>query len=114
MGIEPDGPVDQLGAKGGDSFGKGRWRGARSGKILIAVPGTGDAAVDDFTFTKRAVLMAADIGEGGKLAVVFKDGDAFTVNGNNLRAIVGDGINRKGEHEILVGLWRIRSVHGTF
>ena len=56
-------------------FCKGRGRGSGVGEVLIAVPWTRDAAIDNFAFSQWPILVLADIGDGGYAAVIFEDGD---------------------------------------
>src|SRR5436190_18020851 len=61
-----------------DLLHKWRWRSTRSRNVLIPVPGTGDAAVEDFAFAERAILVLAYVRNGGNFAIVLEDGDAFS------------------------------------
>ena len=61
-----------------DLFHKRRWRSTRFRNVLISVPGTSDATVENFAFAERAVLVLAYVRHGGNFAVVFEDGDAFS------------------------------------
>ena len=88
--MNPDAAVDDAGAVGFDLLRKRRRGGAGFGEVLIAVPGAGDAAVDDLALAERAVLMAAEVGDGGDLAVVAEDGDAFAAERHDAGAFFGD------------------------
>src|SRR5713101_1904653 len=69
--------ADQLGLICRDLVRERRRRGSRVRRVLIAMPGACHAPVDDTAFSKRTVLMAANIGNCRDLAVVAKDGDPF-------------------------------------
>ena len=111
MWVQPDGTFDQFGAEDGDFFGERRQGRSRRGQILIPVPGAGNAAVDDFTFSQGAVLMTTDVGKRGDAAVVLKDGDTFSAQRDNLCVTVGYGIGRTGEHEIAPDLFMRREIY---
>src|SRR5580704_11560611 len=82
--------------------------------ILIAVPGTRHASVDDMAFSDRAVLMGAKIGERADLLAVAKDGDAFTTgSGNDACALVRDGLWRSDGNPALAA-WRETLVYSAF
>src|SRR5712671_4075677 len=68
-----------------------RWRRAAIGEpVLIAMPGTGDAAVDDAAFANRTILMGTKIAERPDLGTVAKHGDALATRcGHDARALVG-------------------------
>lgn len=92
--MNEDTPIFDTDIKGWNFFDKWGRRSACVRSVLIAVPWTGDAAIEDFAFTKGSVLMLADVGYGGDLAVVFEDGDAFPTQANDARAVFrnfGDG-----------------------
>src|SRR5437764_772081 len=64
-------------AIGRDLLGKRSWRAAIGRAVLVSVPGTSDAAVDDFTFSKRAALMGANIGNSRDSSIVAEQCDAL-------------------------------------
>ena len=47
-----------------DLFGKRRRRSSRIGQVLIAMPWTGNAAINDAALTERSILVPADIRNG--------------------------------------------------
>ena len=62
--------------------------------VLITVPRTGDAAVENFALAERPVLVLADVRDGRDFAVVFEDGDALSRQADDTSAVlwdVGDG-----------------------
>ena len=71
-GLDQHPPLADLRLKGRDLLGERRRRGAGLRKVLIAVPGAGDAAVDDLAFAQRAVLVRAHVGDRGDPAIVLK------------------------------------------
>jgi hypothetical protein len=46
-------------------------------QVLVAVPRTGDAPVENLAFTERTVLVLADVRDGADFAVVLENRDAF-------------------------------------
>src|SRR5262245_21906161 len=52
-------------------------------EVLVAVPGTSHASVDDFAFAEGAVLVLAYIGDSGDLAVVLEDGHTLAGAGDD-------------------------------
>src|SRR6185503_230641 len=84
---------------GGEFLGERRRRASIRQPILPAVPGTGDAAVDDAALPDRAVLMRTEIGERADLAAVAEHGDAFAAGrGNDQSALVRDRAWRTGDN----------------
>ena len=77
--IEPDTPFQDPDIVGAHFFFEGRRRAAIVRQVLIAVPGTGDAAVDDAALAQRPTLMAAHIRYGGDLVAIAEDGDALVM-----------------------------------
>lgn len=72
----------------GELLGEGRRACASFGKILIAVPRAGDAAVDDCAFADGAALVRAHVGDGVELAFMLENGDAFAIaRAYDLRAV---------------------------
>src|SRR6187431_2413408 len=71
-------------------------------KVLISMPGTRHATVDDFPLSKRTVLMLAYIRNGRKFFIVFEDGDPFAIEGNNLCAIVLNVMHGTHFYELLI------------
>src|SRR5690242_10522060 len=63
------------------------WRRGRAGigKVLISVPRTRDAAVDDTPFPERPVLVLADIGDRGDTVAVLEDGDTLPADRDHTR-----------------------------
>src|SRR5581483_8682055 len=76
-------------------FGERGRRAAVLEAILIAVPGTGHAAVDDAALSDRAVLVRAEIGERADLVPVAKNRDALSAGrADDPRRLVRDGARR--------------------
>src|SRR4051812_15774002 len=76
---------------GDELLGERRRRAAVRQPVLIAVPRTGDAAVDDTAFAERTVLMSAQIGNGADLVAVAEDRDALAPRrGDDAGALVGN------------------------
>jgi len=71
-------------------FDKWRRRRARVRHILIPVPRTGDAAENNLALTERAVLMLADVRDGGDFSIVFENRDALARETDNAGAVFGD------------------------
>src|SRR5262245_23591360 len=62
---------------GGDLLGKRRRGTAVVRTVLPAVPGAGDATVDDLPFTERAALVRTGVRDGADGSLVLEDGDPF-------------------------------------
>src|SRR6185369_9039670 len=72
-----------------------RRRAAVRQPVLIAVPGTGDAAVDDTALADRPVLVRAQVGQRADLVTVAEHRDAFAVaRHDDTRAFVRNGFGR--------------------
>src|SRR4029079_18139446 len=75
-------------------LGKGRRSTAVFGTILIPMPWTGDASVDDPPFSQRPALMGANIPDRGESSTMPKHGDSFvTLKCDHLGLIFWNLIN---------------------
>src|SRR5262249_17236774 len=61
--------------------------------VLIAVPRTSNATVDDAAFSQRSVLMLANIGDGRDLAIVAKNRNPLPRKRYDSRALLGNSIH---------------------
>src|SRR5947209_1090378 len=80
----------------GNLFCKGRRRRAGIRQVLIAVPWTSDASIDNLSFSKRPVLVLTDVRYCRDVSVVFEYGDALASARYDARAVlrnVLDGAN---------------------
>src|SRR5437868_4217771 len=80
----------------GNPFRKGRRRRAGLGQVLISVPWTSDASIDNLSFSKRPVLVLADIRYCRDVSVVLEYGDALASARDDARAVLRnlpDGAN---------------------
>ena len=76
-------------------FGEGRRRTAVGEAVLKAVPGAGDAAIDDASLAKRSVLMRAEIGQCADLVAVAEHRDPLAAgSANDARGAVRDVVRR--------------------
>ena len=96
MGIDEYGAIDNLRTESCDLFGKGRRRCSGLRPVLIAVPGTGHAAIDDSAFSERSILVLANVGDGRDLAIVAKDRHALAGQRKNCGALFGNPIDLAG------------------
>ncbi len=81
---------DEPEAKSRHTFGEWRRRGTIRGAILKAVPGTGDAAVEDSPLAQWAVLVLADIRDRREPAVVAEDRHALAGERHDAGAFLRD------------------------
>src|SRR6266571_153206 len=70
--------------------------------ILVAVPRTSDAAENNFALAERAVLMLADVRDGGNLSVVFENRHAFAGEADDAGAVFGNIRYSAGVNELVV------------
>ena len=76
-----------------DLFGV-RWRRLSVVRIiLVAMPGTSDASIDDLPFAQRSVLVPANIAYGGNLLIVLKDGDGFISTVDDPGALIRNAVH---------------------
>src|SRR6266545_340064 len=54
------------------------------------MPWTGDTAENNFTLAERAVLMLADVRDGGNLSIVFENRHAFAGEADDAGAVFGN------------------------
>src|SRR5262245_52079457 len=62
--------------------------------ILVTMPRTSNAAIDNFSFSKRPVLVLTDIRDSGNVSVVFEDCHALAGQADDARTVfrnVDDG-----------------------
>src|SRR4051812_30120606 len=86
--VQPDAISRQL-------FREGRRRAAVGQPVLITVPRTSDAAVDDPPLAKRTLLVRAQVRQCANLPAVTKDGDALAMwGGDDARGLVRNGVWR--------------------
>ena len=64
------------------------------GQILVAMPRTGDAAVDNFALAERAVLVATQIAYCRKLTLIAEDRNIFAVDEQGFCPIFGYVVHR--------------------
>ena len=69
-----------------------RWRRSGLGQILIAMPGAGDATVNNLAFPEWPVLVLADVRDGGYAAIVFEDGDALASARDDTSALLRNAV----------------------
>src|ERR1051326_3797891 len=77
---------DQPGSIRRHLVGEGRRRSSRVRRVLVAVPRTCHAPIDDSPFSKWTVLVPADIGDRRHFAVIAEDRDTLAAEGYHLRA----------------------------
>src|SRR6266581_3708138 len=70
--------------------------------VLVAVPRTGDAAENNFAFAERAVLVLADVRDGGDFSIVFENRHALTGEADDARAVFGNVGDGAGVNESLL------------
>jgi len=95
--------------EGRDLFNKWRRRSAGIWTILVAVPRAGDAAVENFAFSKGAILMLANVGDSRDFSVVFENGDTFAAEANDFSAVFRDFVDGTNVDELSEGLERFES-----
>src|SRR5438034_3327672 len=66
------------------------------------MPGTSDAAENNLALTKRAVLMLADVRDGGDFSIVFENRDALAGKTDDARAIFGNFGDGAGVNEAIL------------
>src|SRR5258708_7226535 len=81
-------PIFHADVKCRDFLHEGRWGRASVGLILITVPGASDTAENNFTLAKWAVLMLADVRDGGNFSIVFENGRALAREQDNASTIL--------------------------
>src|SRR5436189_3056509 len=91
--MEEDLVADHARAEGRNLFGKWRRRRAGLGQVLITMPRTSDAAVDDLALAERPVLMTADVRHRGNAPIVFEDGDPLASARHDTRALLRDAFD---------------------
>src|SRR5437660_3931662 len=93
--VDLDHAVANSHPKGRELLGEGRRRAAVGEPVLVAVPGTGHAAIDDAPLADRAVLVRAQIRERADLAAVAKHRDALAAGReHDAGALVRDVLRR--------------------
>src|SRR5882672_7661899 len=90
--MNEDAATHDLDAEGRDFFLEGRWRRAGFRLILVAMPWASDAAVDDTAFSQGAILVLADVGNRGDLAVIAKHCNSFPGERNDGRTFFRDAV----------------------
>jgi len=66
------------------------------------MPGTGNAAVDDFAFAQWTVLVLTDIGNRRNFAVVLEDSNLLSGNGDNFGAVFWNFLDAAHLHKPVI------------
>ena len=77
----------------GDSLDKRRRRDAGVRQVLVAVPWTSNATIENFTLAQRAVLVLADVRNCGDFAVLCEDRDALARQADDSSAFLRDAVD---------------------
>src|SRR5262249_49802883 len=86
-------------AVGNELLGERRRRAAVLQPVLVAVPGTGHAAVDDAPFADRPILVGAKIRKRPDLRSVAEHGDAFAIRGRDDAGALVRNRERRSDRE---------------
>ena len=105
---------DNFDAKRRNFFGERSRRRASIRLVLVAMPRTGHATVNDAAFAQGSVLMLTDIRDSGNFSVVAKHSDAFSRKRNNGRGIFRNTGNFADFHKTLYGGCRFSCVDLSF
>jgi hypothetical protein len=84
---------------GRQPLGERRRRPAVGQPVLIAVPGAGDAAVDDAAFAQWAVLMRAGIAQRADLVAVAEHGDPLAAGRKHDACGAVRNVARRSDHD---------------